>query len=269
MNTFGKNGWQAAKLPRTTESMSRMNSPFSPATVVRSTVAALLFALAGCGGDHPAKGQAPAPLWTDSERQFIAAYWNAPGRYTIEPSPDVKQRVNVTVAGSIWYNRYLSAVNARPKGDMEAAGWDTWVKAKLLFDRQIADSKPAVEPGPIPPALIAAVGAAPPLYEVVHPQRYTVTFAPDDSPTPFVYTDSIPFGDRKAYYGYYRQASGVIKPGKRVKDYAGDDRKVIRFLVRRRGQVGRGAARFAGGCRRSKGASSPSIPTTRALCPWD
>lgn len=177
----------------------------------------------GCGGKGGTKAAAQTPeLWSETERQGIVAYWSAEGRYKVEPSPDVKERVNITIPGSTWYWNHNRAVANVDKET--AAQWADWIARKRAADKAaVAKAAPAPDPGPIPETLKTAIGEPPPLYEVVRPLRYTVRFAPTDAPEPFVYTDNIPYGDRPNYIPHYRSTNGVIRVGKRVKDYAGDD----------------------------------------------
>jgi hypothetical protein len=207
------------------------SSRLGATAVARAAIAATLFVLAGCGTEKAAKGQTHAPLYSDAERREVVAYWNVPGRYVVEPSPEVKERINVTVAGSAWYRDYVAALAARPKDHPVTPALQAWFEARREADRARAGGLAAVkDPGPTPTALKAILGDPPPLYEKVQPKRYTITFAPEDAPAPFVYTDALPFGDRKAYYGYYRQANGVQKFGKNVKWYAGEDLKALNAL---------------------------------------
>ena len=179
-----------------------------------------------------------APCFTDDERKVIAAYWNAPGRYVVEPSPDPRDvsRVNITVVGSAWQSKFNALVATRPRGDAEVATWQAFVASRQGSDAAVADPKLAAvvnmaPPVPLPDTLKAALGDPPRFYEAVHPVRYTVTFAPGDDPAgPFVYTDNISFVARKAYYPSYRQTVGVIKPGKPIRTLTGDDRARVDAL---------------------------------------
>lgn len=211
--------------------------------------------LASCGG----KGGVPpkamdGPLWTDEERRTVAAYWNTEGRYKIEPAPD-PPRVNVTIAGSEWYWRYQRLLPQQTPERQKQ--WETWVNTYLLTQKaavqarlrlqesgtsvaqprgSINELRPFASP-PIPADLSDALGKPPALYEIVQPNRYTVTFASEDAPSPFVYTDGIPFAERKTYYPYYRSTNGVIKMGKRVRDFAGDDEKKLQELLKAVGRT--------------------------------
>lgn len=203
-------------------------SAHRPASIVIASQLTLL--IAGCASGGSAHGQELAPLFTDTERQAIQTYWNAPGRYVVEPSPEIKERVNITVPGSQWYARYVRQAGAVRKGVAKPTPWDGWIAAKLAFDKAAAAGKAIADPGPTPPDLKAAIGDPPPLYEMVHPQRYTVTFAPEDAPKTFVYTDNIAFADRKTYFTSYRQTVGVVQGGKKVGKYEGDEKKALDAL---------------------------------------
>jgi hypothetical protein len=178
--------------------------------------------------------QAPAPvvepiLFTDAERAQIAAYWNAPGRVSVQAPPDVAKsglwQVRLTPDGSLWFLKYqiaIGAAKAPPTQDpstLPATGaWKTWVDAKLVYDRwqakAIADSansafhvgKPATSitappapPGPIPADLQAACGDPPPFANAVTPMQTTITF--DDNDT-YNYLDNIKLPPSYAYYRF-------------------------------------------------------------------
>jgi hypothetical protein len=194
-------------------------------SVSRSVLLCLgILLLFGCGGKSSPTVQTPE-LWSEAERQAVVAYWSAPGRYNVEPSPEISQRVNITVPGSVWYAAYNRAAANAPE---KSAEWAAWVTKRRAADRAIiSQSGDVPEAGPIPETLKAAVGEPPPLYEIVRPLLYTVTFAPSDAAAPFVYTDNIAFGDRPNYIPFYRSTNGVIRVGKRVKDYAGDAAKQL------------------------------------------
>lgn len=181
----------------------------------------------------------PAPLFTEAERAAVRDYWSAPGRYAVVPSPTVLDRVNVTIPGSTWYWGFVRKVADQKAIDTEvAAQWEDWFKRRAAFEKALASGTlDAPDPGPIPPSLRDACGAPPPLYEHVRPNRYTVVFAPEDAPEPFVYEDAIDFGKRPAYYAYYRHANGVIRMGRRVKDYSGEDLKRLQAMFARAGKT--------------------------------
>lgn len=261
---------------------------------------------AGCGGTRKQDLPATIPLFTEEERKAVAAYWSAPNRYRVEPSPDVSptwrgrawieegrkpltgaaraqfdawltrrqaydawtlggrkgagppapgtppgglpappsplhalERTNITVAGSAWHWRYAPLLRERreAKSDpasAEAAAWESWVAQRVAYEKGRAGGGPeAAPPGPMPPSLKAALGEPPPLFERVRPQRYTVTFAPEDAPAPFVYTDTILFGDR---YAYYRSANGVVRYGRPLKDYAAEEKARLDALFAKAGR---------------------------------
>ncbi|MBC7807283.1 MAG: hypothetical protein H7145_14170 [Akkermansiaceae bacterium] len=184
---------------------------------------------------------APPPSFTDAEREAVRIYWNGAGRYTILPSPDAAARVNVTVEGSTWYLAFTKIIAACRKTDpITAAIWQSWWDQRAAMWKAIASDASVLplDPGPAPQGLENAVGSpCPPLYEKVAPTRYTVTFALEDAPAPFIYEDGIDFGKRNAYYSYYRQKNGVIRPGKRVRDATGDEKKRLEAIFAKAGRT--------------------------------
>ncbi|MBC8139456.1 MAG: hypothetical protein H8F28_26560 [Fibrella sp.] len=188
-----------------------------------------------------AQETSPVPSFTDAERDAVRVYWNGAGRYTILPSPDALERVNVTVEGSTWYLVFTKIVAACRKTDpITAAVWQGWWDQHVAMQKAVVSGASVLplDPGPAPQGLVSAVGTTcPPLYEKVTPTRYTVTFAPNDAPMPFVYEDGIDFGKRAAYYGYYRQKNGVIRPGKRVRDASGDEKQRLEAIFAKAGRT--------------------------------
>lgn len=209
-----------------------------------------LFAIAllmvGCGANIGPKLKAiqDEPLWTEEDRKAVVAYWSQPGRYAVEPggTPD---RINVTTAGSTWYASFVAALNQQTP-DVQAQ-WRAWIEKQLAGEKatlaDAADGKteektsgmPATET--MPAALKASLGEPPAFYERTRPLRYTVKFAESDYPDPFIYVDNIRFADRKPYYQYYRSTNGVMKPGKKVKEYEGEDRKKLTELFKTIGRT--------------------------------
>lgn len=174
--------------------------------------------VAGCSGAKPhANAGQGAPLWTEAERKSVKDYWSVPGRYTVADTAG-GQRVNITVPGSTWYLAYTKVWATQPKETQ--AAWSGWFEKRRAADRARANqSSDAIDPGSPPPGFKDAVGEPPTLYERVQSKSYTVTFASDDAPASYTYTDALPFADRPAYYGYYRSTNGVRVFGRRVKDY--------------------------------------------------
>ncbi|MBC8141873.1 MAG: hypothetical protein H7Y38_10585 [Armatimonadetes bacterium] len=165
----------------------------------------------------------PAPLFTDAEREAVRTYWNAPGRYAVRAS-DMPPRLNITVAGSLWYWNFL-----RLPPDPARADW--W---KLRFAHERAKAF-GTTPLPDNPGAFVGVDEPPALYETVQPTRYTVMF--EGSPTLCVYEDGIDFGKRPAYYAYYRQTNGVIRPGVRVSEATGAERDRLDALFAKAGRT--------------------------------
>lgn len=183
---------------------------------------------------------APAtPLFSDAERAGVIAYWNAPQRYEMGPRADAAKNgayvVRQTPAASRWFNafnRHLKPGKLAPtKNAVEiteaSRPWEAWVVAKLAYDRALAAQQAAVanaqlfgaplpaetqplppHPGPIPAALLAAVGNAPPFAAVAMPRRHTVRFASGEV---ISYTDHIAPGNPRN--PYLRFAEGVASGG--------------------------------------------------------
>jgi hypothetical protein len=196
--------------------------------------------LASCGGkgvNFPSS-RPDTPLWTDDERQAIVAYWSAEGRYAVEPIGE-PERINVTVGGSEWYAQFLVAVKTVPN-DRQAL-WQEWVTQRITAEKarmtEALTGMPNAKRDQIPSAdsmpedLRTALGEPPALFERVRPLRYTVKFAKDDAEAPFVYTDNVPFADRKPYYSYYRSTNGVMKVGKQIRTYEGEERQKLKALL--------------------------------------
>lgn len=175
-----------------------------------------------------------APLFSDEERGRVMAYWRAPGRYRVSaPQGAVGPwQVRLTPEASLWffaYNRARGAGKAPPTEtpgttSPQTADWEAWVQAKLAYDRSQAQTAgdnanaaygaakaanaatPSASIGPIPAALLAAVGDPPSFAAAVAPLEYTIAF--DDSTV--VYQDHVAVGSR---YAYYRFAQGVMAIG--------------------------------------------------------
>ena len=216
--------------------------------VLLAAVVAACLPLAACRAAHqtPSVPAAP-PLYSDSERAEIAAYWNAPGRYQIAAPDDVAKsgvwQVRLTPEGSTWLLAYQRAVSGArklpPTQDARAFAssanpdWEPWVTAKVAYDRfqaqQAADTAnaaigvtakkakdapttPPIFPGPVPTTLLTACGNPPVFATAVTPLAYRITF--DDGDT-YTYTDNVKMRDR---YAYYRFARGVNTNGTSVKD---------------------------------------------------
>jgi hypothetical protein len=166
--------------------------------------------------------------FTDAERARIVTFWNAPGRYKISVPPNAAKngpwQVRLTADGSIWllaYQKAVGAAKAPPTVDAtasapETAAWEDWVKAKVAYDRwlaqTVADSSNAVVrgtqtpvptappvPGPIPADLLAAVGNPPAFASAVTPLQYTITFEDGEA---YPYPDNIAMRPRFAYYRF-------------------------------------------------------------------
>ncbi|MCX6358622.1 MAG: hypothetical protein NT029_02350 [Armatimonadetes bacterium] len=197
----------------------------SPAIVAAAT---LLFS--------PPPGGRPQGQFSDAEKATLVAYWAEPGRYTAEPAYLTPKRepwqVRLTTQASRWLWDYQKAVAPPlipPTADAAAApdraSWETWVAAKVAYDRSIAQASadaangvqptrtttPAPHPGPAPAAMVAALGNPPPFASAVTPLRHTVTFGEGDR---VQMVDNVAVRPR---YAYYRFATGVMDPGTPVR----------------------------------------------------
>lgn len=169
-------------------------------------------------------------MFSREERERLVAFWNAPGRYRIEPAdpPGRLWRVRQTPDGSRWLlavqraalgrgkrppNRDAGLRDARPE-------WDAWIAARWERDRWEAARLAAVlnglappagtEPpqaGPIPDDLAEAAGAPPALTAAVAPRAYRVTL--DDGST-VRYTDQVAVRPR---FAHFRHPQGVSEAG--------------------------------------------------------
>ena len=175
------------------------------------------------------------PAFTDAERAQIIGYWNENARYEIGPRDGVEKNgawaVRLTPDGSAWlwrYQKFLTKQQLPPtfKGDLkpenaEAVKWESWVRAKIAFDRWRAAQDAAslngqnpppesapIFPGLIPAALEKSVGAPPPFAAAVAPRKFTVRF---DDGYIAEYHDNVALGNIR--YPYYRFADGVASDG--------------------------------------------------------
>ncbi len=176
--------------------------------------------------EPPAATAATMPQFTDGERRAIQAYWNATGRYVVEsPAPDKEEAVRITVAGSTWrslVNKEMTRRRQTIGGDVDVRTWDAWIKMRTAWEKaRLTPGAPTPsDPGPVPQALRDAVGEPPPLFARVRPNRYTITFAPEDAPAPIVYYDAYASYDASPSF---RSANGVMRVGKRLHEYTGDE----------------------------------------------
>ncbi|PQV63317.1 hypothetical protein B1R32_11344 [Abditibacterium utsteinense] len=90
------------------------------------------------------------PLFSEAERARSIAFWNAPGRYEIGPRDGANRGgvwvVRLTPEASIWFNAYnrfqkpekLPPIKNEANVSPQTRPWETWVAAKLKFDRALA-----------------------------------------------------------------------------------------------------------------------------------
>ncbi len=204
---------------------------------------------------------AAPPIFSDAQRARLVALWNAPGRYEIGPRPDAQKSgayvVRLTPDASRWFNafnRTLKPGKLSPaKNAVEVTDatrpWETWILAKLKYDRALAAQQAAFanaqlfaaplptapltdavliapaatkalppHPGPIPLDLLAAVGNAPPFAAVAMPLRHTVRF---ESGEIISYTDHIAPGNPRN--PYLRFSNGVASGGTALSQIAPDE----------------------------------------------
>lgn len=182
-------------------------------------------------------------LFSDQDRASIVQYWAQPNRLTVGLyNKGGIFQVRETVAGSQWLMSFAHAVKANliPTVDSltgssgggqssDQSAWQTWVKAKLAYDRYIAavncshfnaaidkTSPVAVfpvvpPPGPCPIALAQAAGNPPPLAEAVPISTFDVHFDDFDAK----YHDHVQV---RPDYPYFRFANGVDFEGMAAKD---------------------------------------------------
>jgi hypothetical protein len=173
------------------------------------------------------------PVFSDAERQDVLDFWKPADRYLVsQASPSGGQgayAVRLTTAGSTWMwnvNHLKSTAKTSPNLDAPAAlvgtPWDTWIAAKVAWDRHQAQNAadqangtvtapdpklpPATDPGPCPQDLVTAAGQPPAFAEACVPTTYSVRF--DDET--LTYSDHIKVRPR---YAYYRFAQGVDSAG--------------------------------------------------------
>jgi hypothetical protein len=120
------------------------------------------------------------------------------------------------------------------------AEWETWVTARVAYDRYQAGAvaaranalvrpllsptasavsvspalAPVAAPGPVPPALVAACGNPPRFANAAAPLQYTIHI--DDPGDTYVYQDNVTMRDRYAYYRFNR---GTVAYGKKLEDF--------------------------------------------------
>jgi hypothetical protein len=185
-------------------------------------------------------------LFSGAERAKLVEFWNAPGRYKATAPPEAATtgpwQVRLTPEGSLWFHAYQQATGAGkapPTQDGDAspanAEWETWVNAKLAYDRWkaqtmadalnaavrgpggMAELKDQIEsppppPGVIPVGLLEAVGNPPPFASAVTPQVHTVTFQDNDT---YAFPDNVIMRPR---YAYYRFSQGTAAYGASLRD---------------------------------------------------
>lgn len=199
-------------------------------------------------------------LFTDAEQAKVLTYWNAPGRVKVGAPPEAANgsvwQVRLTAEGSRWFWNYQRAIGSgKLPPTQDAAGtaprqaqWETWIQAKLAYDRRQAEAaalslnaalrgpataapksaqagtaaasapqSPPTAPGLIPDDLRVLVGNPPAFASVVAPVQTTVTF---DDGEAFVYTDNVPMRPR---FAYYRFPQGTVSYGTALKNMSDEE----------------------------------------------
>lgn len=200
------------------------------------TQAAAALAVASPGPvEGPPSGESPTVV-ADLAVGSAVEYWSDPSRYkTSLPKESTRSgvfQVRLTPEGSQWLWSYAGALG-RGKGgptlktrpsSVEIGAWDSWIRAKIAFDRWTAakdaaarngsssPSKPVSDPGPAPESLRGIFGPPPPFANAVQPMEHTVTF---HDGTQIVFRDHPAMRDD---YAYYRSPQGVMSGGTPVKD---------------------------------------------------
>lgn len=217
-------------------------------------VLSLIWTTGACAQQPPVSPLPPAqPLFTDTERAALVAFWHAPGRQEIAAPPDAAKngpwQVRLTTEGSTWLLGYQKAVRGNgkvipPTQDAQASAsgpqgeWEAWVTARVAYDRYQAgmvatranaavmpaavpvpapSTEPlvsAASPGPVPPDLVAACGNPPRFANAVAPLQYTISLG--DPTDLYVYQDNVKMRDR---YAYYRFDRGTVAYGKKLESF--------------------------------------------------
>jgi hypothetical protein len=201
------------------------------------------------------------PVFSAAERAKLVSFWNAPGRYRVSLPPEAAKtgpwQVRLTPEASLWFHKYQATLGLgkiAPTQDAKntnGQGWETWIEAKLAYDRWVAqqaadaanaalpgektkpngngnsvkataapqngNGKPTKRttpppPGPIPESLRAAVGNPPPFAAPVTPLLHVITFDDNES---YSYPDHVLMRPR---YAYYRFPQGTVAYGTFLKD---------------------------------------------------
>ncbi|MCW5936557.1 MAG: hypothetical protein KIT11_04540 [Fimbriimonadaceae bacterium] len=167
-----------------------------------------------------------------SERRAVQEYWQKVGKIVVESAGPKGQEwvARQTAEGS----QYLHAVlyfrgkdklppnQANSGAPSSVAAWQAWLDRKYAFDGERAeieaarrDGRPAppttaLDPGPAPADMVAALGEPPELVAATRPKRYALTF--DDG----YHVDFVDNVKVRPKYPYYRFTDGVIAYGTRL-----------------------------------------------------
>ncbi len=182
------------------------------------------------------------PFFKPNEVQEIQKYWAKPDRYTIGVPDDAAKvglwQARQTAEGSVWLlNYYKARGNAGkilPTADPAAinpaqAAWDKWIEAKYDFDQFQSDWEAheknkvtatmrlqPVDPGVVPPDLVALAGEPPRFVSCVQPKQFTITF----EDITLKYQDFVKI---RRKYAYFRFTDGVNSEGVTISTMSADE----------------------------------------------
>lgn len=179
--------------------------------------------------------------YSSLEREFVRAFWNAPGRYKTALPPSAEKSgaydVRLTPEGSLFLwkmnnglgrGKTSASLKPMPSWD-EVRSWDNWVNTKIEHDRWEAAKEAAfrngrpfdkAEPekeGSMPSRLRDAFGDAPSFAEAVKPTQHIVDFGEG---TILALTDN---PNMRPTFAYYRSPMGVMSGGTPVKNMPADE----------------------------------------------
>lgn len=179
--------------------------------------------------------------FSDKEADRIVAFWND-GRYKVVTPPSAAKfgpvQVRLTTEGSVWLHSYFKLKSPNGKvipsqvpssKNPEHAEWDTWVEAKVAFDRYSAaqecvarngggdPGEECFDPGPMPESLAAILPEPGALAASVEPKGFEIKFPTGKT---LKYEDNVAM---RPNYAYYRFTDGVMSGGSSVKNMPAAD----------------------------------------------
>lgn len=184
----------------------------------------------------------PKEPFSEQEVKAIQAFWNQPGRHTVNFLQDAATEgiyaPRQTPAGSIWLLDYFRARGNAGKvvpgqtpetlNDRQKE-WDAWIEARYSWDEYNAALesfrqnqqltrqtltppalKPAADPGPIPADLRDLAGEPPAFVTAATPRQYTTNFGDFTHRA----ADNVPI---RRKYAYYRFSEGIMDAGTAIR----------------------------------------------------